>query len=54
MDVQYEQDVILDSKLYDWIAYSPDGLLVDGGLKGIWVYSPVDWARPTSRALDDP
>lgn len=37
LDVQYEPDIILDSKLYDWMAYSPDGLLLrKDGSRGIW------------------
>lgn len=58
LDVQYEPDVILDSKLYDWMAYSPDGLLVDGGLKGIWeckthlVHGKVDYAEWNDRIPD--
>lgn len=51
LDVQYEGDVILDSKQYDWMAYSPDGLILDGELKGIWeckthlVHGKLDYAE---------
>ncbi len=51
LDVQYEGDVILDSKMYDWMAYSPDGLILDGELKGIWeckthlVHGKLDYAE---------
>ena len=51
IEMQYEPDVILDSKLYDWMGYSPDGLIVDGSLRGIWeckthlVHGKADYAE---------
>ena len=35
MDVQYSGNTILYSKQYEWISYSPDGLLWDGSRAGI-------------------
>ena len=35
IDVQYMEIVSLYSKNYEWMAYSPDGLLLDGEKKGI-------------------
>ncbi len=35
MDVQYSGNTILYSKKYEWVSYSPDGLLWDGSRAGI-------------------
>ena len=35
MDVQYSGNTILYSKQYEWVSYSPDGLLWDGSRAGI-------------------
>lgn len=35
MEVQYQENTILYSKQYDWMSYSPDGLLLDGSRAGI-------------------
>ena len=35
MDVQYEENAILYSKKYEWMSYSPDGLIWDGARAGI-------------------
>lgn len=35
MDVQYSPNTILYSKQYEWMSYSPDGLLWDGSRAGI-------------------
>lgn len=35
MDVQYSGNTILYSKQYEWVSYSPDGLLCDGSRAGI-------------------
>lgn len=35
MDVQYSGNTILYSKQYEWMSYSPDGLLWDGSRAGI-------------------
>lgn len=35
LQVLYEEDVILDSNKFEWMAYSPDGLLVEDGKRGI-------------------
>ena len=59
LDVQYEPDVILDSKLYDWMAYSPDGLLLrKDGSRGIWeckthlVHGKADYNQWNNRIPD--
>lgn len=35
MDIQYSGNTILYSKQYEWVSYSPDGLLWDGSRAGI-------------------